>query len=339
MKKRFIVLPLLCLSIAIYAAYTVRLSLPSDLDGAMLYLYTGTKNLIDSLTAVDSSAVFTGDIPFATTATVRADNSTVATFFLENDTVDISVTKEIIPGGVVTYWTANSGILNIAKKEFWQKIKAIREEYAEAPGSLKNQLKEKFTETYTKALEDNIDNVFGAELAIGLKRGREYFEANPSLLELDNVKEYLAKIEETEKIAPGKPFRDFRVTYNGQTHHLSDVVGKGDYVLLDFWAAWCDPCIRSMEHLKELYAKYRERNFRILGVPINDDPENTIYMQEKLALPWENWPGKNNEEAYYAYMIESIPHTVLFAPDGTILLNKPKAEELDAKLKEIFETD
>ena len=341
MKKLFLILPLLCLSIAAYAAYTVRLKLPSDLDGAMLYLYTGTykegKSPIDSLTVVDSTAVFTGEIPYATTAVVRADGSNVATLFLENDTVDIEVTREIIPGGVATYWKPLSGKLNSARRVMWEKLREIREKYAAAPNdSVKEILKQEYSAVYLKALEDNADNVFGAELAIDLKRGRDYFEAHPALMQLDNVKEYLARQEEAEKISPGKPFRDFTVTYNGTTHRLSDVVGKGDYVLLDFWAAWCAPCIRPMAHLKELHEKYGKRNFRILGVPINDDPENTLYAVEELSLPWEIWPGKDNVEAYKAYMIEGIPHAVLFTPDGTILLNKPSTAALDAKLFEIF---
>ena len=52
---------------------------------------------------------------------------------------------------------------------------------------------------------------------------------------------------------------------------LSDYVGKGKVVLVDFWASWCGPCRREMPNLVETYAKYKGKNFEIVGVSLDQD--------------------------------------------------------------------
>ena len=133
--------------------------------------------------------------------------------------------------------------------------------------------------------------------------------------------------------AKGDKIKDFAVEYDGQTHRLSDYVGKGNYVLVDFWASWCGPCRAGVPHVIALYEKYKDKSFTALGVAVNDKPEKTLEAAKKLGIPY---PLILNTELIAAnlYDFNAIPYYILFSPDGTILTrgnNFEEAEEIFGK--------
>ena len=133
----------------------------------------------------------------------------------------------------------------------------------------------------------------------------------------------------------GDRFRDFAVEYDGKTTHLSDYVGRGKYVLVDFWASWCGPCRAGIPKIIALHEKYKDRNFTVLGVAVKDKPEATLRAIKDDAIPY---PQILNSQAVASelYGIDAIPEIILFAPDGTIIARNIYGEELKEKLAEIF---
>jgi thiol-disulfide isomerase/thioredoxin len=131
-------------------------------------------------------------------------------------------------------------------------------------------------------------------------------------------------------------FKDFAVEYNGKTTRLSDYVGRGQYVLADFWASWCGPCRQQIPDLISLYQQYKEKGLTVLGITFRDKPEDTEKAIRELGI---SYPQIINAQdiATNAYNIGGIPHIILFAPDGTILARGLRGEEIEKKLKEIFE--
>ena len=133
----------------------------------------------------------------------------------------------------------------------------------------------------------------------------------------------------------GDMFKDFAVEYNGKTAHLSDYVGRGKYVLVDFWASWCGPCRQEIPNLIAIYEKYKAKEFLVLGIAAQDNPEASLKAIDEMQIPY---PQILNTQkiATDLYGIKGIPETILFAPDGTILARGLRGEEIEKKLAEIF---
>ena len=133
----------------------------------------------------------------------------------------------------------------------------------------------------------------------------------------------------------GKPFTDFSVVYNGKTTRLSDYVGKGQYVLVDFWASWCAPCKAEIPNLIATYYKYKGKGLQVLGVAVKDKPAHSEATIKEMNIPY---PQILNAQSvpYEAYQISGIPLIILFAPDGSIIARGLRGEEIEQKLAEIF---
>lgn len=202
---------------------------------------------------------------------------------------------------------------------------------------------ETFSERYTahnlQVAQDNADN-FVSLFALQNLRGACEDEQLASVLsglcpELQKhrfVKGLQESIDARLSTAPGQMFKDFTVnTVVGQTRSippqpkyaevkLSDYVGKGKYVLLDFWAPWCGPCKREMPNIKTIYEKYAGKGLDVVSIAVweRQPVEVTINTAAQLGMTWPQINNAGGEPAAL-YGVESIPHLILFGPDGTIL--------------------
>ena len=157
-------------------------------------------------------------------------------------------------------------------------------------------------------------------------------QSNPII---HDMRQTILAVQQTSE---GTMFKDFAVEYNGNTTHLSDFVGRGKYVLADFWASWCGPCLREIPNLIAAYNKYKDCGLQVLGIAVWEKPDESLKVIAEKNIPYPQILGVS-EETTGIYGINAVPHIILFAPDGTILARGLRGEEIDKKLEGIFHND
>lgn len=124
---------------------------------------------------------------------------------------------------------------------------------------------------------------------------------------------------------------------NGEVLKLSSL--RGNYVLIDFWAAWCRPCRIENPNVVRLYNKYKDKNFEIFSVSLDDNKQDWMKAIQDDGLIWPNHVSdlkKWGTPLVDTYQFNGIPHTVLIDPDGKIIAQKLRGASLESKLQEIF---
>lgn len=276
------------------------------------------------------------------------------TFFLENGPIKIALTKE----NDSATGTPNNDAFQVIRSQInvlSQKMSAIydamsdttlTDEQKTAKQKEGKQLEEEYAKIIKAGIEKNISNPVGVVLF-----KQNYYDYTPnestSLLnqipanlqndpDIKRIKEIVDKQKKTDV---GTKFIDFTMQApDGKTVKLSDYVGKGKVVLVDFWASWCGPCRAEMPNLVKAYAKYKGKNFEILGVSLDQDAAAWKEAIKKMNMTWPQMSDLKGwqSEGAQLYAVSSIPQVVLFDGAGIIIARGLHGEELHAKLAEVL---
>lgn len=316
--------------------YTLTLPLSPEDDDATVFIVNydnGAK--IDSVTVEDGRAVFKGSVDEPVMARLTMDGQRMGTFILENGDLTMVPQKGI------------SSPLNDKLTAIQQELSAIVQQYRALPDDSASmargaELEKQYNDIVEKTIVENAGNPVGYYFFMNkayeysLPELKDALEKYPAFKKYERVNKLVEAAENKTRTQPGNKFVDFEIANDSTVQRLSDYVGKGKYVLVDFWASWCGPCIRETKVIKEILQEYGPKGLQVLGVAVWDEPQNTLDAIEKHQLPW---PQILNAQTVPTdlYGISGIPCIILFGPDGTIISRDKQDAELKADVARVFE--
>jgi len=154
---------------------------------------------------------------------------------------------------------------------------------------------------------------------------------------LKRIQEIIADIATEKRVAVGSQFVDIKLpSITGNSITLSALVGKTDFVLIDFWASWCGPCMHFLPDLKAFYSKHKGTQLEILGVSLDDNKEAWVSTVAAKQMTWKQISDLKGWkcEGSRIYAVNSIPATVLIDKSGKIVGRNLSISEMEKLIQE-----
>jgi peroxiredoxin len=354
------------------ANYEIKGKIGEYNSPAKIYLQYVENNEIISLseTLNDGSFLFSGHVasPANGRLVIIPDGSPInnqktyehtLSIIIDNEKVEIN-SADLIANAIITGSRLNDDLKKLQSqlKTIGDKKNSLLLDYYDAPQDKENEvefqsfakerlalIENEMKETYKKFILDHPQSYISL-MALMDYQMQEVNEIDfllkslsPELQQTEEGKYLAMQVSISKVTAIGSVAPDFsQDDPEGKPVRLSDFRGK--YLLLDFWASWCGPCRKENPNVVNAYNKYKNKNFEILGVSL-DNPgarQNWLNAILKDGLTWpqvSDLKGWQNAVAQQ-YSIQSIPQNFLLDPNGVIIAKNLRGEKLNEVLSELL---
>ena len=316
-----------------------------------------TNQIINSTVVADGKFSMTGNAEKGAYMGVSVKDADWLTMLFNDGTpVTVNLNDSTLKGSPMNERLTRYDIeINAPYVEFIQKMQSMSEEEREKKKvelssglmSIMMKMMEGVEKVFKKERETLIPVAFISEYQqmLGQEKLDSVLATKPVWANHPIVKRFVElaareKAQEEKKNAYiGQQFTDLEeADVDGKMHKLSEFVGKGQWVLVDFWASWCGPCMQEMPNVVAAYEKYHAKGFDVVGLSFDQKNEPWVRAIANQKMPWihlsdlKGWKTVASE----VYGVNSIPDNLLIDPQGKIVARGLRGQGLHQKLEEIF---
>lgn len=163
-----------------------------------------------------------------------------------------------------------------------------------------------------------------------------YDELKNKYGDIREIQSELAMFDPNKKIAQGKLLPEFKVKLLDSETMITNQSMREKYYLIDFWASWCGGCNDEMPFLHKAYERFKNDNFEILSLSVDENPEDVRLFHKKWPMPWLNaiLDGGMMDQIARDFDIRRLPAPILVGPDGMIItIDNLRGESLEKTLE------
>ena len=322
-------------------AYQISGTVPEDFAAEQIYLVSPNMEVLDSAAIVNGHFILKGE----------AEEDIKEAYIMDNSNVE-----QVVYYGELYL---EPGKMTVSTEEGRQrfsitgtKLNDARNAFAQVVNALPDDDEEGYFAAIKESAEANTDNIFGIQQlyegvlyeAISGDEALEILGRFPEEMQESRTgKSIKTAAEGASKTAVGKQYIDFSMESikGGEEISVKSVIetAGNKYVLIDFWASWCGPCMGEVPYLVKAYAEYKAKGFEIFGCSLDKDGDKWKAAVADNKMDWVHvsdlkyWDNAGAAE----YGVRSIPANFLIdCSNGTIIARNLRGEALEAKLAELL---
>ncbi|MBN1118412.1 MAG: AhpC/TSA family protein [Bacteroidales bacterium] len=364
MRKAFAILIIITTLFSCQKAekgFEITATLEGLSDNATIYLYDrGNREYIDTAYATNSVVKFTGEVENISNYYLiyKYDNGASDYVQIWVDNVPITVTGSLES-------LSDAAVVGTDVQKQSLDLKAVLEPYENRIDSIYSVYNEDDEEA-AQFLSDLYDTIMLAEANAKKQFVKDHPEYFYSVIILERLiremtpeegKEMYAAIPEENKansfgegiekylllnknLQVGDTYVDLALkNVDGNEVKLSEVA-TGKYVLIDFWASWCNPCRQENPNLKKAIDNFGDKGFTVYAVSLDTKEDSWKKAIEEDEISWTTVIDTKafDSDAALMYSVRYIPHNFLLSPEGEILAIDLRGKALEEKLEELLKS-